>query len=91
MARFIGFVQGQRGEASRLGHRRLIVNANGWGGGINVHLYVGDDGEDFARVTLTGGTNGGAPMVTLFDGPINAKAREMWAMTDKWAKEESNA
>jgi len=36
MARFRGTVQGGRGEVSRLGHRSITTDANGWNLGVNV-------------------------------------------------------
>jgi hypothetical protein len=58
MAHFRGWIQGQRGPASRLGGKSsgLSVSADGWHLGVDVRLYVGTDGQDHARVTLTEGT-----------------------------------
>lgn len=76
MARFRGLVTGGRGTASRLGHAKdgLTTVANGWSGGVRVHLYD-RDGEDHARIELTGGSNDPRPFVVIYDGPINDAAR----------------
>jgi hypothetical protein len=66
MARYRGTVQGDRGEASRLGHRSLWVEANGWtiGGTMGMDDASQEKrlGEcDAIRFTLTGGSNGQHP------------------------------
>jgi hypothetical protein len=38
MARFYGSVQGDRGEATRLGHRQLHVSARSWEGSVSIDL-----------------------------------------------------
>jgi hypothetical protein len=60
MARFIGSVQGQRGEASRLGSSNsgIDVSAKGWDVGISIHGWVGENGEDVFSVSLNSGSNG---------------------------------
>ena len=57
MARFRGTVQGSRGEASRLGHRHITTDANGWDCGVNVD--GGNYGADHDRfeVYATGGSS----------------------------------
>ena len=57
MARFRGAVQGGRGEVSRLGHRSITTDANGWNCGVNVD--GGNYGADHDRfeVYATGGSN----------------------------------
>lgn len=60
MARFRGTVRGQRGEASRLGNAKsgLLVEANGWEGGIRVEAFAQPNGEDRFEVYVTSGSNG---------------------------------
>ena len=74
MARFIGYLQGQAGEVSRLGSPRsgIAATANGWNVGVHVS---GQDmaGDDVFHVRMTGGSNGGAPSkhlgtIRLVDG-----------------------
>jgi len=63
MARFIGYVQGQRGEASRLGSPSsgIEAEARGWNVGVKVSGHVnGDDADEFA-VFVTGGSNDPSP------------------------------
>ncbi len=59
MARFRGTVQGGRTQASRLGHAKtgLVVECNGWNGGIHVEAKA-DGGDDCFEVTLSCGSNG---------------------------------
>lgn len=61
MARFRGTVQGDRGEASRLGHRGLRTTADGWkiGGALVVEPDVDSEKKqnlDKVRFVLTGGS-----------------------------------
>lgn len=59
MARFRGMVQGSRGEASRLGNKRIDAWADGWDIGIYATAYA--QGEvDYAAANLTGGSGGGS-------------------------------
>lgn len=60
MAKFRGIVQGQRGEASRLGGKSsgIHVQANGWHMGVKVNGYVNAAGEDEFEISLTGGSSG---------------------------------
>jgi hypothetical protein len=59
MARFIGYIKGQKGEASRLGSANSGFRAtvNGWNSGIEVRAYVDSNGEDVFNIYKTGGTN----------------------------------
>lgn len=62
MARFRATIQGQRGEASRLGSKNSGITAsiNGWNLGIYVEAKVDPvTGEDVFYVWKTGGSNGG--------------------------------
>lgn len=57
MARYLGTIQGSRGEASRLGHRSLVANVNSWHAGLKVEVEPAlCDGKDTYTVTLTGGS-----------------------------------
>lgn len=60
MAQFRATIQGQRGEASRLGTKNsgLRVTANGWDCGIAVQVSH-EHGKDVFRVWRTSGSNGG--------------------------------
>ena len=47
MARFIGTAQGERGEASRLGHHGMTTTCRGWNLGVRVEAQKRwDDGVD---------------------------------------------
>ena len=66
MAHFRGTVQGNRTEASRLGHKStgLVTTCNGWHVGVTCKAFVAEDtGEDIIRVFVTGGSNGGRETV----------------------------
>jgi len=56
MARFRGTVQGNRGEASRLGHGDLTATVNGWDCGIKVEAR-GNGKVELFTVSVTGGSN----------------------------------
>lgn len=59
MAQFLGSVQGQRGEATRLGSKvsGLEVRANGWNSGVRVAArHTGD--QDVFYIYATAGSNG---------------------------------
>ena len=63
MSRFRGTVEGGRGQASRLGHRYITTDTNGWNLGVNVDGGPGRDvdhpqiGIDHFTVYVTGGSN----------------------------------
>ena len=58
MAQFRGTVEGNRGQASRLGHKTygLTTTCNAWDIGIDCEAYH-SNGEDIIVVYLTGGSN----------------------------------
>lgn len=62
MARFIGYVQGNRGQESRLGTERsgIEVAANGWNVGVGVRGHV-ENGGDVFYVYATGGSSSRVP------------------------------
>ncbi len=75
MARFYGVVNGGRGDATRVGHKRegLSTVAASWAGCVRTDLYVNAHGIDCARVTLDR-WRGEGTRATLYDGPINPDA-----------------
>lgn len=58
MARFYGEVWGGRGIGSRVGSKvsGITSHTRGWDLGVRVRIYVDDDGNDVAVVTITGGS-----------------------------------
>ena len=60
MARFRGTIQGNRGQASRLGSANsgLIVEANGWDFGIRVTVHTDAEDHEIFEVYKTGGSHG---------------------------------
>jgi len=76
MAHFRGIVQGARGEASRLGSRRLQTIAQAWGGQVGVTLWqepLGDTPGDYVHVYVEGNaaTYGDNAKFTLYYGPLD--------------------
>ena len=61
MAHFIGYVQGGRGEASRVGHKScgLTSSANGWNSGVRVDALVDETGQDVFNIYATTGSGFG--------------------------------
>lgn len=70
MAHFIGFVQGNRGEASRIGSRASGMNttARGWRiGGRVILRYNKETDKDEIRFILDGGSNSQFGSITIAD------------------------
>lgn len=62
MAHFKADIQGNRGEASRLGSKDsgIYCHIRGWNVGVEVSGYVDDEtGKDEFLVTITSGSYGG--------------------------------
>lgn len=59
MAQFRGTLQGNRGMASRLGHKStgLIATVDGWHGGVSVVAQHNDAMGDYFEVYATGGSS----------------------------------
>lgn len=57
MARFYGSTQGERGETTRLGHRRIRAEARGWDSGVRIVGEVDGNGQDVFYVYATHGSN----------------------------------
>lgn len=70
MARFYGTVQGNRGEATRLGHasRGLRVSAQSYSGSIIIRLFD-KDGEDWVTIGVAPSSSRQAAK-DLYTGPI---------------------
>lgn len=60
MARFYGEVKGNRGDTSRCGSviSGMQGHLRGWHTGVQVRLWVGEDGKDWVQVVRTGGSAG---------------------------------
>ena len=70
MARYLGTIKGQRGEASRLGSPQsgMVAKINGWHHGVRLEVYnLLEKGErrDIFHVVLTGGSNGARQSETI--------------------------
>lgn len=60
MARFIGYLKGNRGQASRLGTKNsgIEARAQGWNIGARIVLKVDSQGRDVLKVYVNGGSSG---------------------------------
>ena len=60
MARFYANIQGNRGEATRMGTTASGIGGHirGWNVGGRVELHVNESGEDEVWIWLTSGSNG---------------------------------
>ena len=60
MARFYASIQGNRGEATRMGTEKSGISGHirGWEVGCSVQIWVNDKGEDEVAIALTSGSNG---------------------------------
>lgn len=68
MARFYGTVQGQRGEATRLGHSGLTSTTRSYAGSVIVMMYLERDVE-YVRIGV-GERSTSCIDYTLYDGPV---------------------
>ena len=59
MARFYASIQGNRGEATRMGTPSSGIEGHirGWNIGVKVQCLVNSEGKDEVRVWVTGGSN----------------------------------
>jgi hypothetical protein len=73
MAHFIGYVQGAKGQASRLGTRSsgMSVTAASWEGSVHVTIEARTDG-DYAVVELRPWQGQGTSRV-LYNGPVSGQ------------------
>lgn len=58
MAHFYATIQGNRGQASRMGTAKsgMTAHIRGWDTGVRVYLWVGRDGKDKVSVQRTSGS-----------------------------------
>ena len=59
MGHFYASIQGNRGEATRMGSKNSGIEGHvrGWNVGAKVRCYVDKDGSDCVSVDLTSGSN----------------------------------
>ena len=74
MARFRATIQGHRGEASRLGHKRIEARVASWSGAVSVQLYE-HEGQDWATADLVPHHNKGSYR-KLYEGPVSGMPKE---------------
>ncbi len=67
MARFIGRLQGSRGQVTRLGGADggMTAEARGWDIGVQVHAFASRQGTDVIHVMVNGGSNGAGRTITF--------------------------
>lgn len=70
MAKFMGTVQGERGEASRLGHRSITTVAASWSGAVETTLSEDKDGRIWVTVQTIPWQGHGRHNL-LYDGPLS--------------------
>ncbi|GAG01339.1 unnamed protein product [marine sediment metagenome] len=60
MAHFYASIQGNRGEATRMGTKNsgMTSHTRGWNVGVRVYMSVNRDGEDICTIYLTSGSSG---------------------------------
>ncbi len=81
MAHFRGIIQGQLGEASRLGTKAsgLSARLGSWQGGITVNIYHDpirpEGGRDRVRIAFCQWDNGAGSNREIYDGPISGQER----------------
>jgi hypothetical protein len=71
MSRFYGKIKGERGEATRCGHRGMRAVCASWTGAVESVAYD-VDGEDWVRVSLIPWHGVGVERL-LYDGPIGGE------------------
>ena len=71
MAHFYGTLQGNRGEATRMGSKAsgLTTYAASWKGAVRVTVYI-HDGKDWVDVSLVQWRGAGTNR-TLYNGPVS--------------------
>lgn len=74
MARMYGSVQGARGEAHRLGHKRMVTYCATVSGAIRCEAFIGPNNEDYVHVSMTPWQGAGMSH-TLYRGPIGRFTR----------------
>lgn len=84
MSAFYGTLQGNRGQATRMGSKESGVRTQnaGWGGCVAVQTFKDDNDRDCASISLTPWSGSGGPNVVLYIGPIDAEAREKLSGVD---------
>lgn len=67
MSKFYATIQGNKGEASRMGSKKSGIEGHirGWNEGAKVTCFVDDEGRDCVSVRLTGGSIGRLPSKCL--------------------------
>jgi hypothetical protein len=78
MSHFYGTLQGNRGEATRCGHKTSGITVTGasWDGCVQTHLYYDKEtNTDMVRVSL-GRWRGNGTDRELYHGPVSGHVQE---------------
>lgn len=71
MAKFYGTLQGNRGEATRLGTSEIHVSAQSWDGSVGVRLFYNDKEELMITLRAEKDTSTAYPYNTIFHGKFD--------------------
>jgi hypothetical protein len=83
MARMYGSVRGNRGDAHRLGHNKMITYCATTSGAIRCEAFIHTNGTDWVHVSME--TWQGAGMRrTIYRGPIGKFTRASLGETIDW-------
>lgn len=69
MADFYGTVQGERGQATRLGRRSITTKTASWDGAVQSSMHM-VDGVPWLTIELVS-WHGRGPYRKLYDGPLS--------------------
>ena len=86
MSNFYASIQGNKGEATRCGHRDIKGHIRGWNSGVNVFGWreSNDDGDyDAFRIELTGGSGYGEGL-----GCLGVLRGDSFHLSSKWTLSE---
>ena len=71
MATFFGTIQGERGQATRLGHGHIKATAQSYEGSVVVELFKANDGALHCQIAVGAGSKQHGDFL-LYNGPITA-------------------
>jgi hypothetical protein len=70
MSRFYSSIQGERGEATRRGHRHIRASAQSYTGSVIVQMYIDEEDRDCVRIDVDEGSTKHGGSLHLYEGPI---------------------
>lgn len=87
MARMYGSVQGNRGDAHRLGHNKMITYCATVSGAIRCEAFIGPKGQDYVLVSMEPWQGAGMHR-TIYRGPIGKFTRATFGEEVDWKEGE---